>query len=60
MEYKSWLNSEIEKKSGKPFKSGLKIGTPLQMTVNSYTFKVAFLMDDDSVVDCTQCKLKND
>ncbi len=61
-EWGNWLDNEIVKHSGKPFKSGLKIGIAKKMVINEHSGKLAFLMDDESVVDCFQCKLnvKND
>lgn len=52
-----WVDHEVIKHSGKPFKSGLKIGIPKGLTINIHSTKQAFLMDDDSVVDCHQCVL---
>jgi hypothetical protein len=53
----SYIGQKIIKHSGKPFKSGEKIGTPLEMTVNEHSGREAFKMDDGSVVDCFQTKL---
>lgn len=55
--WNSWVKNKIVKRSGRPFKSGLKIGTAVELTTNPNTDKEAFLMDDGSIVDCSQCKL---
>lgn len=56
----NWINHEIIKHSGKPFKSGEKIGIPKELTINPYSNKQAFKMDDGSIVDCHQCnRLRN-
>lgn len=40
------------KKSGKPFKSGLKIGTVLEIVPNPYTGKPGIrIKEDNSIVD---------
>ena len=57
-EWLSWVNEEIIKKSGKPFKSGAKIGKVVEMTINPYSDKLAFKMCDKSIVDCHQCESK--
>lgn len=56
-EWPNWVNHEVIKHSGKPFKSGKKIGVVKELTTNPYSNKKAFKMDDDSIVDCHQCKL---
>jgi hypothetical protein len=56
-DWKKWIGLNIIKRSNKPFKSGLKIGIPLGMELNPYSGKMAFKMDDGSIVDCHQCKL---
>jgi len=53
----SWVDKEIIKHSGKPFKSGYKKGTIISININPNSNKIAFLMDDDSVVDYYQTKL---
>jgi len=53
-----WIGKPIIKKSGKPFKSGLKTGTPKDITINENSGELGFLMDDGSVVNCDICKLK--
>lgn len=55
-QWDTWVGVEVEKHSGKPFKSGLKIGTPMSTTINPHSGKKAFLMDDGSIVDCLQVK----
>jgi hypothetical protein len=56
-DWDTYIGKQIIKHSGKPFKSGKKIGIPLEITVNPNSNKKAFLMDDGSVVDCSQTKL---
>jgi len=56
--YHEWIGLTITKKSGKPFKSGLKDGIPLAMAINPYRTGTAFLMNDGSIVNAHQCKLK--
>jgi len=47
---------KVRKKSGKPFKSGEKINTVKDTTINPRTGKPAFtFFEDDSVVDQCQC-----
>jgi len=59
-EWKNWLYLPICKCSGKPFKSGKKIGIPFDIVINEHSNKTAFLMNDGSVVDCYQCILVNE
>lgn len=58
IDWSTYINKRIEKKSGKPFKSGLKIGIAVEMTINPHKEGPAFLMNDGSIVNCEQCKLK--
>jgi len=53
-EWKDWVGLEVAKHSGKPFKSGKSTGLVTEYTVNPHSNKVAFKMDDGSVVDCYQ------
>lgn len=56
--WNEWIGLKIQKHSLKPFKSGLKIGVPKAYGLNPHSGKPAFQMtDDDSWVDCYQCKL---
>lgn len=57
-QWPNWIGKEIVKHSGKPFKSTLKVGIPVDLTTNPNSNKKAFLMDDGSIVDCFQTKLK--
>ncbi len=57
--YNEWIGQEITKFSNKPFKSGKKIGVVKSLTINLNSDKIAFIMNDDSVVDCFKCKLLN-
>jgi hypothetical protein len=56
-EWPEWVEKQIEKKSGKKFKSGNKIGLVMGLEINPNSGKTAFKMDDGTVVDCHQCKL---
>lgn len=48
---------KVIKKSGKPFKSGLKVNTVKSTTTNQNTLREAYIFEeDDSVVDVIQCK----
>ena len=52
------IGTKAVKYSGKPFKSGLKVGTILGLTENPHTGKVAYTFEEDgSVVDAYQCKV---
>jgi hypothetical protein len=56
--YNDWVGKQIVKRSKKPFKSTLKIGTVKSLDINPNTNKQAFsFLEDDSLVDCQQCKL---
>jgi len=59
IDYESWVGKEVIKKSGKPFKSSKKIGKVEELAVNLNSSKQAFIMDDDSIVDCYICKLND-
>jgi hypothetical protein len=53
----SLINKKVVKKSGKPFKSGLKVNTVKSVTENPNTNKPAFTFyEDESVVDVFICK----
>ena len=56
-EWSSWVGKMLTKHSPKPFKSGKKEGIAIEYTINPYSGKPAFKMDDDSIVDCHQVKL---
>lgn len=48
---------KVFKISGKPFKSGLKVNTVMEFTINPHTTKPAFKFEEDkSVVDAHQCE----
>lgn len=56
--YNTWLGQRVLKRSGKPFKSTLKINTAAATTSNPHTGRLAFLFEEDeSVVDAHICKL---
>jgi hypothetical protein len=51
------VGDKVIKKSRKPFKSGEKVATVKNVTVNPYTNRTAFsFIEDESVVDAHQCK----
>jgi len=51
------VGKQVYKLSGKPFKSGEKINTVDELTVNPNTNKVAFtFLEDDSIVDAFICR----
>jgi hypothetical protein len=56
-EWHRYIGKKIEKHSGKPFKSGKKIEKVIGTTVNEFSKRFAFILTDESVVDCMQCKL---
>ena len=56
-DWKNWIGKRIVKHSGKPFKSGKKIGVPQLLVENPYSGKQGFKMNDESIVDCHQCIL---
>lgn len=46
------IGDRVVKKSGKPFKWGLKVGTVLEFCTNPYTGKSAVkIKEDNSIVD---------
>lgn len=52
------IGKKAYKKSGKPFKSGEKVGTVKGIVVNPNSGKYAFTFEEDeTVVDCFRCKL---
>lgn len=50
-----WVGHKIVKNSGKAFKSGEKIGTPVAVCVHDHTTNLAFKMNDGSQVECWRC-----
>ena len=54
-DYSTWIGRKIMKLSGKPFKSGSKTGIPKSLEINPNSEKLAFVLDDDSIVDCYSC-----
>ena len=55
-DWPDWIGNTVEKKSGKPFKGGEKVGIVSDMGINPWTKRKAFKIDD-SFIDCYQCKL---
>jgi len=59
--YISWLDAPLVKKSGKPFKSGEKVGKAVDVVMHEHLYEtLAFLMDDGSKVRCSYCIKVND
>lgn len=57
MDYKNWVGKRVVKKSKKPFKSGHRIATVKEVTINPFSDKIAFsFLEDDSVVNCELCR----
>jgi hypothetical protein len=51
------VNDKVSKRTGKPFKSGRKVNTVKELTVNPNTGQPAFtFLEDDSIVDQRTCK----
>lgn len=65
--YHEWVGKKVHKCTGsrknrepKPFKSQLKVNTVKALSTNLHTGKIAFtFVEDDSVVDCRSCFLKD-
>ena len=59
-DWDNWIGKQIIKYSGKPFKSGAKIGIVDSIGVNPNSGKKCFIMrEDQTSVDCFQCNLLN-
>jgi hypothetical protein len=53
------IGQETVKKSGKPFKSKLKVNTVAGFMVHPKTGRPCYIfLEDDSYVECFMCKLK--
>jgi sporulation protein YlmC with PRC-barrel domain len=62
-EYSHMIGKKVSKvrkgRVPKPFKSGFKVNTVKEITINPNTQKPAFLfIEDDSVVDCHICSIQ--
>lgn len=55
--YRNFLGKRIVKHSGKPFKGGKKIATPVSMEGNPNSGNPAFKLEDGTLVDIYMCKL---
>jgi hypothetical protein len=54
------IGQRVEKKSGKPFKSGNKTATVKGVTINPHTYNPAFeFVEDESVVDAWKVRTIN-
>lgn len=52
------VGQKVIKRSGKPFKSGNKVGTVQCVSAHDHTTYLAFRMvEDGSLVECFRCKL---
>lgn len=50
------IGQQVVKRSGKPFKSGAKIGTVKGLTVHPTTQRACFTFEeDDTYVECGRC-----
>ena len=59
--YENMLSKKVVKISGRPFKSGDRTATTVDMVKNPHSERWAFTFEeDDSFVDCGRCKLKED
>ena len=59
-DWSNWVGKEIEKFSGKPFKSQNKTAIPNSVGINPNSGKIAFYFNEtNTYVDCFQCKLKS-
>ncbi len=57
-DWENWVGLQIIKRSGKPFKSGEKVGIVESVEINPNSDKKAFRMkEDQTLVDCHQCQL---
>lgn len=53
-----WRDRQVIKNSGKPFKSGEKIGTVARIGDHEYSPHLAFtILEDGSQVECFRCQL---
>lgn len=57
-EWPMWVGKSIVKHSMRPFKSGKQTEIPVGLGLNPYTNRAAFVFEDESVIDCYQCKLR--
>jgi hypothetical protein len=58
-EWHLWVNEIIIKHSRKPFKSKNILAKAIEYTINPYSNKKAFKLEDGSYVDCHQVKIYN-
>lgn len=62
--FQEYIDQEIRKKSGKPFKNGKKVNKVIGIIINTHTYKdndkvYAFVLEDNSIIDCHQCCTDN-
>lgn len=57
-EWPNWVGKQVSKRSGKPFKSGEKVGTVTGLIEHPTTKQPAFtLAEDGTHVECRRCQL---
>lgn len=58
--WNTWIGSQVKKKTGKPFKSGNKIGTIIGTCTHPVTNRMCFTFkEDDSYVEAFRCRKVN-
>lgn len=56
--YENFLGQRVKKKSGRPFKSSLKINTATALCCDLIVKRLCFVFEeDDSYVECFRCTL---
>ena len=56
-DWENWVGCDVIKHSKKPFKGGKQIERVVNITTNPHSFKQAFILEDESIVDCHQVHL---
>ena len=60
IDYSLNIGKLVVKRSGKPFKSGLKTATVKDVVQSPYTEEEAYtFIEDDSIVNCCMCEEKD-
>lgn len=58
VDYQDWITKKVFKKSGKPFKSRLKVNVVRNIRIHPKTNKLVFtFFQDNSFVECHMCEL---
>lgn len=56
--YEKFLGQKVEKKSGRPFKSALKINTATALCCDLIVKRLCFVFEEDeSYVECFRCRV---